>query len=138
MARDLPVDPWTVERGHKVIAQAIAGSGLPVRVKLALIDALVDECTALLTRRSVRKSLPAELRQQIYRRDQDRCCYCGVSRRDPQGASLSVDHIDPLGPDFPWNLVTACRGCNSLKGQRTPEEAEMRLLRDPRVDTMAT
>lgn len=68
-------------------------------------------------------------RKNILRRDGHRCQYCG--RTD---VALTVDHIIPkarLGEDTWENLVTACVECNNRKGDRLPEEANMKLLRRP-------
>lgn len=66
-------------------------------------------------------------RKNILRRDNHRCQYCG--RGD---VPLTVDHIIPKargGEDVWENLVTACVVCNNRKGDRTPDEAMMPLLR---------
>ncbi len=68
-------------------------------------------------------------RKNILRRDGHRCVYCGRS-----DISLTVDHIVPkarMGEDTWENLVTACVDCNNSKGDRTPDEAHMKLLRKP-------
>lgn len=68
-------------------------------------------------------------RKNILRRDGHRCQYCG--RTD---VSLTVDHIIPkcrAGEDTWENLVTACVECNNNKGDRTPDDADMKLLRKP-------
>ncbi len=47
-----------------------------------------------------------------------------------------MEHIVPLsrGGRHLWmNLVTACRGCNHRKGNRTPEQSGMTLLYVPYV-----
>ncbi|WP_287930571.1 HNH endonuclease [Thermus sp.] len=70
-------------------------------------------------------------RRNILRRDRYTCQYCG--RR---GGELTVDHVLPRsrGGRSTWeNLVAACRSCNLKKGDRTPEEAGMRLLKLPRA-----
>ncbi len=67
-------------------------------------------------------------RKNILRRDGYRCQYCG--RRE----DLTVDHVIPRsrgGRDTWENLVTACTRCNSRKGNRTPEEAGMKLRARP-------
>ncbi|MCS7081735.1 MAG: HNH endonuclease [Bacteroidetes bacterium] len=67
-------------------------------------------------------------RRNVLRRDGFRCQYCGSRER------LTVDHVVPKskgGTDSWENLVTACTACNNRKGNRTPEEAGMRLLRRP-------
>ena len=61
-------------------------------------------------------------RQNIFKRDGFRCQYCGT--RD----GLTLDHVLPRskgGHDSWHNLITACQKCNTYKGNRTPEEAEM-------------
>lgn len=67
-------------------------------------------------------------RQNIFRRDNNRCQYCGTHE------DLTLDHVLPKskGGKTSWdNLVTACRRCNSNKGYHTPEEAQMPLLTKP-------
>ncbi len=74
-------------------------------------------------------SIPKEFRWKIWQRDDFTCQYCGA--RD----DLSIDHIFPEskgGKLIDSNLVTACKTCNSRKNNRTPEEANMKLLNDPR------
>ncbi len=68
-------------------------------------------------------------RKNVIRRDGHRCQYCG--RAD---LSLTVDHVIPKargGKDTWENLVCACVQCNNRKGDRTPHEALMPLLRKP-------
>ncbi|HMR49200.1 MAG TPA: HNH endonuclease [Arachnia sp.] len=70
-------------------------------------------------------------RLEVLRRDGWTCAYCG-------GFANTVDHVFPesRGGGWTWgNLVGACSACNEAKGAKTPEEAGMRLLWDPRVDT---
>lgn len=68
-------------------------------------------------------------RKNILRRDNFKCAYCGRS-----DLMLTVDHIIPKakGGNDSWeNLITACTKCNNKKGDRTPEEANMKLLSKP-------
>lgn len=68
-------------------------------------------------------------RKNILRRDGHRCQYCG--RAD---LTLTIDHVVPVsrGGEDSWeNMVCACVRCNNRKGDRTPEEANMPLLRKP-------
>jgi HNH endonuclease len=67
-------------------------------------------------------------RQNIFKRDGGCCQYCGA-RED-----LTLDHVMPKsrGGRTSWdNLATACRRCNSKKGDFTPEEANMALRVKP-------
>jgi len=69
-------------------------------------------------------------RKNILKRDQHQCQYCGRADR-----SLTVDHVVPrhLGGADSWeNLVCACVKCNSLKGDKSPEQAGLRLLCKPK------
>jgi 5-methylcytosine-specific restriction endonuclease McrA len=72
-------------------------------------------------------------RANIYSRDQHRCQYCG--RRFPP-AELTYDHVIPVarGGKKNWeNIVTCCRECNRCKGDHTPEEVGLKLLRPPKA-----
>ena len=60
-------------------------------------------------------------RENVYRRDNFECVYCGDSNRK----TLTLDHVIPQskgGKDSWDNLVTACRKCNSEKSNLTLEE----------------
>jgi 5-methylcytosine-specific restriction endonuclease McrA len=68
-------------------------------------------------------------KQEIFRRDNHTCQYCGKKAR-----GLTIDHVIPRhrGGEHTWsNLVTACPECNRKKGGRTLQEAKMTLLRIP-------
>jgi 5-methylcytosine-specific restriction endonuclease McrA len=69
-------------------------------------------------------------RREIFVRDRYTCQYCGKQTRD-----LTIDHVMPrarAGRHTWENLVSACRSCNHRKAGRTPEEAHMHLLTEPR------
>lgn len=71
-------------------------------------------------------------RRNIFFRDRNRCQYCGRVFRQSE---LNLDHVIPLsrGGGSSWdNVVCACVSCNSRKGNRTPHEAGMLLVRHPR------
>lgn len=90
------------------------------------------------TKRRVAISRDTNLRDALKARDGDWCRYCGVTVKwtDRKGSTgATYDHVDPFGPDTFDNLVVACRGCNSRKGQRTPEQAGMTLRPEPNLDT---
>jgi 5-methylcytosine-specific restriction endonuclease McrA len=77
-------------------------------------------------------------RKNIFLRDGNRCQYCG---RRFQSADLTLDHILPKsrGGRNDWaNLVACCRPDNHRKGDRTPEEAGMMLIRRPLPQTIHT
>ncbi|PIU67990.1 MAG: HNH endonuclease [Armatimonadetes bacterium CG07_land_8_20_14_0_80_40_9] len=69
-------------------------------------------------------------RQSIFARDGYTCQYCGKVSRD-----LTLDHVVPkrIGGKKDWeNLVSACKGCNNRKGDKTLKEAKMKLIKEPK------
>jgi 5-methylcytosine-specific restriction endonuclease McrA len=70
-------------------------------------------------------------RRNIFARDGNRCQYCG--KKFPT-SELSLDHVMPRSRngETSWeNIVCACVRCNVKKGGRTPQEANMHLVRQP-------
>jgi len=76
-------------------------------------------------------------RRNVFLRDRHTCQYCGgvFSPGD-----LTLDHVIPRsrGGETAWdNVVTACKACNHRKGDRTPREAGMFPLKNPKTPTIA-
>jgi HNH endonuclease len=70
-------------------------------------------------------------RWTLIKRDDFQCQYCGKILTEKQ---ISMDHILPRsqgGQKSYLNCVVACHPCNRHKGNRTPEQAGMVLLRQP-------
>lgn len=70
-------------------------------------------------------------RVNVLARDKFRCQYCGTKL--PAG-ELTYDHVIPRsqGGKTEWhNIVSSCVPCNAAKANRTPAQAEMRLLVKP-------
>jgi 5-methylcytosine-specific restriction endonuclease McrA len=70
-------------------------------------------------------------RRNVAKRDHYTCQYCG---EQPGGEGITIDHVIPRsrGGSSTWtNCVAACEQCNALKGDRTPEQAGMKLRRRP-------
>lgn len=75
-------------------------------------------------------------RKNLFIRDNHTCQYCGKVFPFSQ---LTYDHVIPKSrykPDVKkstnWtNVVTSCIKCNHAKGNRTPEEASMKLKNKP-------
>ncbi len=70
-------------------------------------------------------------RHNIFLRDENTCQYC--ARTLPR-AELNLDHVVPRaqGGGTTWeNVVCSCITCNLKKGGRTPQQANMKLLRAP-------
>ena len=69
-------------------------------------------------------------RERIFERDGYRCVYCGQVFPSEE---LTLDHVQPRlrgGDRSEGNLVTACGGCNVLKGHRRLSDF---LLAEPTV-----
>lgn len=70
-------------------------------------------------------------RQAVVKRDRSCCQYCGVKL---PSAQITIDHVLPRaqgGGNTFTNCVVACQACNNKKGDRTPIQAGMPLLKKP-------
>ena len=70
-------------------------------------------------------------RRNIFKRDHYTCQYCGAQ---PGSEVLTLDHVVPRaqGGVSSWeNCVLACVACNKRKADCTPQQAEMRLRKQP-------
>jgi hypothetical protein len=77
-------------------------------------------------------------RRNIFMRDGERCMYCGQRFKTQE---LTLDHIIPRsrGGKNSWdNLVACCQKDNHRKGDRTPEEAGMKLIHKPLPQSIHT
>ncbi len=75
-------------------------------------------------------------RKNIFLRDNYTCHYCSDQFRPKE---LTIDHVLPKskGGWNNWdNVVTACIPCNKKKGNKTPEEAQMSLLKKPKTPNL--
>ncbi|MEX0952170.1 MAG: HNH endonuclease [Gammaproteobacteria bacterium] len=85
----------------------------------------------------IRRTIPPLTNRELFLRDANMCMYCGGTY---QASCLTRDHVKPIsrkGRDIWSNVVTACRTCNTRKGNRIPEEANMPLLAIPFVPNWA-
>ena len=77
-------------------------------------------------------------RKNVFIRDNFSCQYCGANIAQAQ---LTYDHVTPKsawdyikGSPTNWtNIVTACVLCNNRKGNRTPDQANMKIINSPIV-----
>lgn len=119
--RTFDFDSWT-DLSLSVHDETIGLVNRVVRVPRVIILVAYDR----LPRRQVRFS-----RLNIYTRDRDICQYCGI--KFPR-SELNLDHVIPRsqGGTSRWeNIVCSCHNCNRKKGGRTPEQARMKLVREP-------
>lgn len=92
----------------------------------------LDAPSVLKMRYPVRRPMPQLRlsRHSVLARDNYTCQYCGT-----RGRELTIDHVVPRwagGPHTWENLVACCRRCNLKKGDKTPQQAHMRLARKPK------
>ncbi len=107
-------------------AELVEAAKAQVRAERIMIDwPLVIRLVAYVP---LPRRLPLPLsRRTVLARDMYTCQYCGSQ---PGRADLTVDHVLPRsrGGATTWdNVAAACGPCNRRKGNRTPEEAGMRL-----------
>ena len=96
----------------------------PVRVPTVLVLARFDR---------VPKRRPKFCAKAIWERDGGVCQYTGKKLRPGEG---NIDHVVPIsrGGASSWeNCVLADRRVNSRKGSKLPEEAGLKLMRQPFV-----
>ena len=73
-------------------------------------------------------------RNNILKRDNHTCQYCGV-----RSVPMTIDHVlsrKKGGGDSWENLVAACVPCNTNKGNKSLKDSSMELLKIPRKPTM--
>lgn len=78
-----------------------------------------------------RKVGPSLTNKTLFARDRHLCAYCGETFL---ANLLTRDHVVPTskgGRDIWQNVVTACKSCNSRKGDKSPEQSGMTLLYVP-------
>jgi CRISPR/Cas system Type II protein with McrA/HNH and RuvC-like nuclease domain len=104
-----------VKKGEKDIITTIGNFVRPVIIRL--LDYIRYRPTNLKVNR-----------KRIFKRDKSTCQYCGSKK------NLTIDHVIPRsrGGGNTWtNLVTCCSRCNVYKGNKTPKEANMKLINKP-------
>ena len=76
-------------------------------------------------------------RKQMWLRDDQKCQYCAIHLST---SKYEVDHVIPRdkgGKTSFENCVTSCRKCNQKKGNQTPRQAGMSLLKLPKALTVS-
>jgi hypothetical protein len=108
-----------------------AATGRQSFIEIGSIIAVADKS------RRFEKGVPLLTNRTLFQRDRNLCLYCG--QQFPY-SYLTRDHVMPAsrGGAAIWeNCVTACRSCNQKKDDRTPEEANMKLLAVPYTPNLA-
>jgi len=127
-----PINICGTRRAVKLLflgkAEILEGRGTGIKT----VSGLVPHPSVIKLSRLIRRPQPQVKlsRKAVLARDGFRCQYCGL-----RGGKMTIDHVVPRteGGTFTWeNLVCACHACNAKKGNRTPEQARMKLVRKPR------
>lgn len=111
---------------------------MPELLHSASVAINVPSVIRLLDYRRIPRQAHSLSRKNILARDTHTCQYCN---RRCSIAELTLDHVLPRsrGGASSWeNLVAACRRCNNFKGNRLPEEANMKLRKRPKPFTLHT
>ena len=110
-------DDWS-KLELRVTDEALKGSNVVFRVPEVILLSRYDK----LPQPKVHFS-----RRNLFKRDGMLCQYCCKKFKSNE---LTIDHVEPksFGGKSTWeNCVLACVECNTLKADRTPEQAKMSL-----------
>ncbi len=135
---DIDFQPLRIEHWHKAICDSFLGRVEVIEysrdrtIRGASRDYPMPSVVRVLRRyRRDRQGIKFS-RLNIYSRDNFTCQFCGEQMPTED---LTFDHVVPRsrGGRTNWeNIVTCCVSCNGRKANRTPAEADMKLLRTPR------
>jgi len=112
----------------KYTDKTISNAEKTITMKIPAVIKLIKAIRAL-----YRNKVPFSKRNVMVR-DNFTCVYCGSKE------SLTIDHVLPVsrgGKSNFENCVTACKKCNSTKGNHTPSEVHMFLRKKPYAPTIS-
>jgi len=129
-------EPVTICSTRRAITLVLKGAAVVEEtsgytLKTAKITLPVPSVVRLRVYRKVPRLKRSVSRKGIVLRDSCTCQYCN---KKFESRDLTLDHVIPKsrGGEPTWeNLVASCFRCNNKKGNRTPQEAGMTLLRPP-------
>jgi 5-methylcytosine-specific restriction endonuclease McrA len=135
-----PINICAARRALVLVMKGVAApeefSALLVRSARAALQ--LPSVIRLLGYRRIPHQTRALSRKNILMRDRYTCQYCG---RTLPSSDLTLDHVIPRSRsgETTWeNLVACCHACNNRKGNQTPEEVGMKLIRQPRPFSLHT
>src|SRR4051812_22220282 len=120
----------------KGIARTEEEHGLTLHAQRSRIP--MPSVIRLLEYRRIPHQTRALSRKNILLRDRNTCQYCAELYAPGE---LTLDHVIPRsrGGSSTWeNLVACCHACNRRKGNQSPTEANMKLMREPRAFNLHT
>ena len=128
----VPINICTVRRAIIMLGKGKAELLENHRGQLRTVSAVIDAPSIIRLGYLVKRPfLPRKLsKKEIFLRDRFTCQYCNKKTQD-----LTLDHVIPRKQHgtHTWNnVVAACTRCNLRKAGRTPVEASMMLIKEPR------
>src|SRR5262245_9907814 len=135
-----PINVCAARRALVLVLKGVAAAEeeAPHHVHSARMSRRLPSVIRLLEYRRIPHQSRALSRKNILMRDRYTCQYC---HRTLPSSELTLDHFVPRSRsgESAWeNLVACCNPCNNTKGNRTPEEAGMRLARQPKPFSLHT
>jgi 5-methylcytosine-specific restriction endonuclease McrA len=135
-----PINVCAARRALVLVLKGVATAEehAPFAVHSTRRDLRMPSVIRLLEYRRIPQQTRALSRKNILMRDRYTCQYC---HKCPPAVELTLDHVIPRSRhgESSWeNLVACCHSCNNKKGNRTPEEAGLKLLRPPRPFSLHT
>ena len=129
----VPINVCTVRRAIILLGKGKAELLENHRGQLRTVDAVIEAPSIIrLVYLIKRPFLPRKLsKKEVFLRDRFTCQYCGKKSQD-----LTLDHVVPRRQrgSHSWNnVVAACTKCNLRKAGRTPVEANMKLVKEPKA-----
>ncbi len=119
------------EERFRILGGICAMTGKRSSFEIGSIIAVADRS------RKFSHGAPLLTNRTLFQRDRNLCLYCGTQF---PANRLTRDHIVPVsrgGLSIWENCVTACERCNHRKADRTPEQANMKLLAVPYIPNLA-
>ncbi len=136
-------EPINVCAARRALVLVLKGVAAPEETSAAHVHSArqvvgVPSVIRLLEYRRIPMQARSLSRKNILMRDRYTCQYC---HKPLNTTELTLDHVQPRSRagETTWeNLVACCHPCNNKKGNRTPEEAGMKLARQPKPFSLHT
>jgi 5-methylcytosine-specific restriction endonuclease McrA len=135
-----PINICAARRALVLVLKGVARAeeNQPRFIKSPSMTMSIPSVIRLLEFRHIPRQSRALSRKNILMRDRNTCQYCGQVAPPNE---LTLDHVIPRsrGGQSTWeNLVACCKECNHRKGNSTPPESDLRLIREPRSFNLHT
>ena len=145
--------PLTVVNWKRAICLGMIGDGATgdgVRVVEWYLDDLVKSSSGhhvkvpavAVSNKYIKRKRKIKIKKKsVMIRDEGKCQYC---QKLLEHKEATIDHVIPKcrfksrKQSHNWeNIVISCKRCNSKKGNKTPSEADMKLIKSPKEPNMA-